>query len=131
VMSKWRETVKRWFTSGGDGGRSNQSGTFPVVPAWQAERCGECTIYSGAFAIFNHRGELLRKVQGRVVEWPGLPTDVYLYNPPAELRHHDHGRCLQLVRPNAVWFKLHWERPARDFDASRAYVEQLLAESFQ
>ncbi|MFQ5854605.1 MAG: hypothetical protein ACE5LU_03025 [Anaerolineae bacterium] len=40
-------------------------------------------------------------------------------------------RMLFLVAPGSSWFKLHWERPARDFDASRAYVEQILDEALR
>jgi hypothetical protein len=101
----------------------------PSVPAWRAECRDDCTIYSGVFVVFGARGHPVWRVPGRIVEWPRLPTDVYIWNPPRAVKQHPKGSCLQLVRPNDSWFKLHWERPAQSFEASRAYVEQLLGEA--
>jgi hypothetical protein len=65
------------------------------------------------------------------MEWQQFPTDVYLFNPPLALRRHPcKGACFQLVQPHSRWFKLHWERPARTFEESRAYVEDLLAQVY-
>jgi hypothetical protein len=97
---------------------------------WRVERAARWTLYEGDFQIFRPGGGLREHVRGRIIEWQGLPTDVYLQNPPAALRTHRHGMCLQLCDPADGWFKLHWERPPRDFDTSRAYVEQLLDEAF-
>jgi hypothetical protein len=100
----------------------------PQLPEWTTERRAQTTIHSGFFAVYDRFGYPCLSVQGRVVEWPGLPTDVYLYDPPLELRKHQHGSCLQLLRPGEAWFKMHWQKPARDFGQSCAYIEQLLAE---
>ena len=101
-------------------------GPYGAVP-WRVERRDNCVIYSGTYSIHGG-GSIIRQVQGRIIEWPGLPTDVYVFNPPADLRKHPKGHCLQLATPNSAWFKLHWQKPARDFDTSRAYLEQLLNE---
>jgi hypothetical protein len=100
----------------------------PTVPDWKTEYRGHCTIHTGFFVRYGYGGCPELTVQGRVIEWPGLPTDVYLYNPPSMLRSHQHGSCLQLLKPGEIWFKLHWQRPAKDFGQSCAYVEQLLDE---
>jgi len=118
--------LKRWFFVTDD--RRTEPAT---APEWQVEHCDHCTVYTGAFAIYNARGQLLRQVRGQVVEWPGLPPEVYICNPPPELRRHAKGPCLQLVSPGSSWFRLHWEKPARDFDSSRAYVEQVLDEALR
>ena len=102
-----------------------------AIEDWKVELQKDCRIYRGCFVTCDTDGDVLQYVQGRVVEWPGLPPDVYLRNPPLELRQHDKGPCLQLVNSKGPWFKLHWQKPARDFDESRAYVEHLLAEAFQ
>src|ERR1051325_8840486 len=115
--------LKRWF-----------SALFvepTTVPEWAAENQEHCRIYRGNFVISDSNGRLVRGFSGRIVEWPGLPTDVYLRDPPVELRRHVKGPCLQLVSQEGPWFKLHWEKPARNFDESRAYVERLLGESFR
>jgi hypothetical protein len=103
----------------------------PDSPEWEVEERGASTIYTGFFTVRDHRGRPYLSVRGRVVEWQGLPADVYLYDPPSLLRKHPHGPCLQLLRPGDAWFKLHWQRPARDFGATYAYVEQLLHEVSQ
>jgi len=118
--------LKRWFAS--PRALPAQGG---AVADWEVEQQKHCRIYRGSFVIHDARGRALQHVAGWIVEWPGLSTDVYLRDPPAELRHHAKGPCLQLVSPDSPWFKLHWERPARDFEDSRTYVEQILDEAFR
>ena len=101
------------------------------APQWTIRLQPNHREYHGVFVLFDHAERPLVQLPGRVVEWPGLPVEVYVYNPPIALRQHRHGRCLQLVEPNGRWFKLHWQRPARSFDQARAYMEQLLAESMK
>jgi hypothetical protein len=117
--------LKRWFSS-------SPTKLPPAVAdaEWRVEEEEDCRIYRGRFVIYDQAGRAVRRIRGRVIEWPGLPTDVYLRDPPAELRHHTHGPCLQLVSEHGPWFKLHFQRPARDFTDSRDYVEQLLVEAF-
>jgi len=100
----------------------------PIPPEWQVEKSGTSIIYTGFFAVYDRGGIPRLTLQGRIVEWPGLPTDVYVYDPPVKLRQHKHGSCLQLLRPGDAWFKLHWQKPARTFTQSCAYIEQLLTE---
>ncbi|GEM_PF-7072774 len=117
--------LKQWFTS------NRARPVEPTDDEWGVEEKRNCRIYQGWFVIYDVDGRVLYEVRGRIVEWPGLPTDVYLRDPPAELRDHMKGPCLQLVSPDKPWFKLHWEKPARDFAESRAYVERLLDEAFR
>lgn len=100
----------------------------PTPPDWKVEQRGTSTTYSGFFTLYDRGGIPRLSLQGQIVEWSGLPTDVYVYDPPLKLRQHPHGRCLQLLRPGDAWFKLHWQKPARSFTETCAYVEQLLAE---
>ena len=74
-------------------------------------------------------GAVIARYPGWIVEWPGLPADVYIDNPPLELRKHEHGSCFQLAKPNSSRFKLHWRRAARSFDEALTYMQQLLDES--
>jgi hypothetical protein len=126
AMTKLWTRLKRWFAS---------LGAHPAeadgVAEWRVEERKHCRIYRGNFVIYDAYGRVFYYVPGWIVEWQGLGTDVYLHDPPIELRHHAKGPCLQLVSPESPWFKLHWERPARDFNRSRAYVEQLLDEAFR
>ena len=100
-----------------------------IAPDWRVQSSGGARIYDGVFILIGGAGEVGLSLVGRVVEWEGLPVDVYVFDPPLRLRQHHHGRCLQLLKPDSLWFKLHWERPAKTFDQARAYVEQLLTES--
>lgn len=103
----------------------------PNPPEWEVDGRGLSTVYTGYFVVRDRWGRARLCVRGRVVEWSGLPTDVYLYDPPLSLRKHPHGPCLQLLKPGDSWFKLHWQKPARDFGTTCAYVEQLLYEVSQ
>lgn len=96
---------------------------------WNVHRGEKSVVYRGLFTVFDPSGKPIVRVAGRVVEWPGLPAEVFLFNPPKEFRLHPHGRCLQLMRPNDRWYKMHFERPARTFDQARAYIEQVLSEA--
>jgi hypothetical protein len=101
-----------------------------LAPDWIVRNLQTHREYLGLFALADQDGRILAKLPGRVFEWIGLPTEVYIYDPPIQLRQHHHGRCLQLLTPGSKWFKLHWEKPARTFDQARAYMEQLMEESF-
>jgi len=100
-----------------------------LAPKWDMKVLENHIEYIGLFTVFGKQGKPVARVPGRVVEWEHFPADVYLFNPPKQLRqNHEKGACLQLLKPNSRWFKLHWEKPARTFDESRAYVEQILSE---
>jgi hypothetical protein len=103
-------------------------GPSPVTN-WKMEQCPNCRVYTGHFVLFTHCGEAVARFAGQIVEWPGLPVDVYIEDPPTELRKHEHGCCFQLAKPNSSRFKLHWARPARSFEEAEAYMLQLLEES--
>lgn len=124
MESLW-SMVKRWF-----GAAQPPTEAIPVCE-WEVEEQKRCRIYRGMFVVYGAEGRVVHGVLGRVVEWPGLPTDVYLRDPPAELRRHPKGPCLQLVSQDGPWFKLHWQKAARTFSESRAYVEQLLDEALR
>jgi hypothetical protein len=99
------------------------------APSWQVRKTDRSTSYSGEFAVWDRARHRPLKVQGRIVEWPGLGSDVYVYDPPEWLRRHEHGRCLQLLLPDDKWFRLHWTRPGRTFNETKEYVEQMLWEA--
>jgi hypothetical protein len=105
---------------------------YKVLPGqagnWQVRAYGSSMIYDGHFAVYTRDGFPLVRIAGRIVTWPGLPADVYVFNPPRVVRQVSRGACLQLAQPGGQWFKLHWERPAHGFDESLAYVEGLLNE---
>lgn len=97
---------------------------------WKTESGKASTIFKGHFLVFDCHGRTKLRVTGRIVEWPRLPAQVYLYDPPEFLKNHRHGACLQLLLPNDRWFKLHFDRPARDFSEAYTYVEFLLTEAY-
>ena len=99
------------------------------TPKWSAVTTERNIAYSGEYAAWDSHRRRADTIRGHVVEWPGLATDVYLYDPPDVLRRHEHGACLQLLRPDDKWFYLHWTRPARTFQESRECVEQMLWEA--
>ena len=97
---------------------------------WQIEQQGCSTIFKGRFPVFDRAGRIKLQVSGQIVEWRGLPAQVYIYNPPEFIKRHRHSSCLQLLRPNDNWFKLHFDKPATDFASAYNYVEQFLAEAY-
>ena len=97
---------------------------------WRAEKNGSSITFTGDFLVYGRAGRIELHVPGRIVEWKGLPAQVFVYDPPAFVKNHPHGRCLQLLHPNDKWFKLHFEKPARDFLSACSYVEQFLTEAY-
>lgn len=97
---------------------------------WQIEQQGSSTIFKGSFPVFDRTGKAKLRVVGQIVEWQGLPAQVYLFNPPEFIKQHRHGSCLQLLHPNDRWFKLHFNKPAMDFASAYNYVETFLAEAY-
>ncbi|MGI8467003.1 MAG: hypothetical protein ACR2N3_00955 [Pyrinomonadaceae bacterium] len=97
---------------------------------WQVEQTGSAKTFKGSFLVFDQRGIIRYRVQGQIVEWTGLPAEVYLYNPPEFVKRHRHSSCLQLLRPRDSWFKLHFDKPAVDFASAYTYVEHFLTEAY-
>lgn len=97
---------------------------------WKMERIGKVTTYKGNFLIYDRKGKIKLRIQGRIVQKRFFTSDVYLYNPPEFVKNHRHGSCLQLLRPNDNWFKLHFEKQAKDFRSAYTYVEHLLTEAY-
>lgn len=98
---------------------------------WQIERNGRnSTTFRGDFLVYDRSGRIRLRVAGRIVEWRGMPAKVYLYNPPEFVKRHRHGSCLQMLRPNDLWFKLHFDKPATDFASAYTYVEYFLTEAY-
>lgn len=97
---------------------------------WQVEHSGNSTTFKGEFLVYDRTGRTRLRVSGQIVEWYGLPTQVFIYDPPIFVKDHPHGRCLQLLRPNDRWFKLHFEKPARNFPDAYTYVEHFLTEAY-
>jgi hypothetical protein len=104
--------------------------TFIAPLDWQVEQSGRSTIFKGSFPVFDRTGKIKLQVPGQIVEWRGLPAQVYLFNPPEFIKRHRHASCLQLLRPNDNWFKLHFDKPATDFASAYNYVEGFLAEAY-
>ncbi len=97
---------------------------------WKTESGGASTTFKGNFLVYDRRGRVRLRVTGQIIQWTRLPVQVFLYDPPAFLKNHKHGSCLQLLRPNDKWFKLHFEKPAKDFTAAYTYVEYFLTEAY-
>lgn len=97
---------------------------------WQLAKNGSSTTYTGNFLIYDSNGKIRLRIQGYIVEWSGLPAQVYIFNPPVFVKRHRHGSCLQLLRPNDNWFKLHFNKPAGDFASAYTYVEHFLNEAY-
>jgi hypothetical protein len=97
---------------------------------WQVEESGASKMFTGSFLIYDRLGKIKLRSKGLIVVWPGLPAQVFIYDPPAFMKQHRHGSCLQLLRPNDNWFKLHFERPGRDFTEAYTYVEHFLTEAY-
>lgn len=96
---------------------------------WELEDDGKSRTYTGFFKV-KRTTFRIDKLRGKIVEWRGLPTDVFIEDPPPEIRLHPHGSCFQLWEPGTDWFKLHFVKPAGDFVTARLYVEGLLREAF-
>lgn len=100
------------------------------IPLWNKKVDRLKIIYEGFFRVYDRYGKPRMKVQGRIVIWNTFPTEVYLYDPPTFLTRHKHGSCLQLLKPNDKWFKLHFELVPKDFISAYGYVEQMLSEGY-
>lgn len=97
---------------------------------WEISRNGSSTCFTGNFLVFDRQGKIKRRIQGRIIEWRRLSAQVFIYDPPAFIKRHRHGSCLQLLHPNDNWFKLHFDKPPTDFATAYSYVELLLAEAY-
>lgn len=97
---------------------------------WQVKCNGASTTFKGNFLVYDCRGRVRLRIAGHIVQWTRLPVQVYLYDPPEFLRNHRHGSCLQLLRPNDKWYKLHFAKPAKDFPDAYTYVEYFLTEAY-
>ena len=53
-----------------------------IVPRWDVLHRQNYTEYSGEFILFGKKGNILYRIPGKIVIWPGLPTDVFIFNPP-------------------------------------------------
>ena len=97
---------------------------------WRVENNGTSTTFTGNFLVYDRAGAIKLRVPGQIVVWQRLPALVYLYNPPEFVKRHRHGSCLQLLRPNDLWFKLHFEKPPTDFASAYTFVEHFLTEAY-
>jgi hypothetical protein len=96
---------------------------------WTVTRERNRRSFAGLFHAHDSQWKRPMLVRGLVHEYPGLPAEVYLFDPPPLLRRHPHGSCLQLVSPSTRLFRLHWTKPPRTFEQSRAFVEQMMWEA--
>jgi hypothetical protein len=100
------------------------------VPLWNRKNEELRMIYEGFFRVYDRRGKPKMKVRGQIVVWKTFPAEIYLYDPPSFLARHKYGSCLQLLKPNDKWFKLHFESSPEDFASAYGYVEQMLSEGY-
>lgn len=89
---------------------------------WTRTSNGGREIFEGYYMVGarRFRGRIETRNRGRKVE-------VYIYNPPREIKRHPHGACFQLIKDG--WFYLHWSRPAQNVDDAILYMERVLDES--
>ena len=104
--------------------------TFTGPLDWRCKRINGHITYLGRFLIHNRWGLIRSGVLGMIVERDANLAEVYLYDPPRFVLKHKHGRCMQLLTPNAKWFKLHFDKPASNFPEAYTYVEHMLAEAY-
>ena len=97
---------------------------------WETIRHANYEEHYGFFVTRDSNGRVQCSLAGRIVERSNGSVSVFVRDPPERLRQHRHGPCLQLVSPNDRWFRLHWEKPPKGAEASRVYVEAMLAEAF-
>lgn len=93
---------------------------------WEKHESGSETELVGEYRVFDRRRKMWRTFDGRLVQ-QGRSIVTYIADPPAEVKKHRHGACLQLVQP--PWFLLHWERPPHSLDDGLLYMERMLDES--
>lgn len=98
---------------------------------WRAQQTADGVVHTGNFVVWDDKKRVWIRFAGRIIVRNDTPAAVYMREPSPEVRNHPHGWCWQLVEPGSVWFKLHWEKPAYDFDIARNYVEFLLFEAYQ
>jgi len=108
--------------------RKNNQSPYEV---WHAEQTTDGVAYTGNFIVWNDKTREWIRFAGRIIVRNATPAAVYMREPPPEIWNHPHGRCWQLVEPGSVWFKLHWTKPAYDFNLAQYYVESLLFEAYQ
>jgi len=84
-------------------------------------------IYTGEYTVFDRQRRAWRRFNGRVIH-DNRRIATYIEDPPAEVRHHPHGACLQLVEGR--WFYLHWSQAPKNVDDAVLYMERMLDESF-
>lgn len=105
--------------------------TPPARLAWEEKRwerrgSGDRVELVGQYRIFDRRRQTWRAFHGRLVQ-QGRAIATYIADPPAEVKQHRHGSCLQLVK--APWFLLFWNRPPNTLDDGLLYMERMLDES--
>lgn len=110
---------------------------------WQQELKEDGTIYRGAYRV-SLPGEK-RFYPGGIIErtLPALkfgddigPSerkefDVYIFSPPAELKHHLEAKCFQSVSTKSDVLKVHYNRPPETVDAAITHLEKVLHEAFE
>jgi hypothetical protein len=93
---------------------------------WEQRGSGDRLELVGQYRVFDRRRQAWRAFHGRLFQ-QGRTIATYIADPPAEVKQHRHGACLQLVE--APWFLLHWNRPPHTLDDGLLYMERMLDES--
>lgn len=93
---------------------------------WRQRNADDGLELVGCYRVFDRSRGRWREFGGRLVQ-TGTEIAAYIADPPAEMRRHRHGACLQLVDGN--WFRLHWQRSPKNLDDALLYLERMLDES--
>jgi hypothetical protein len=93
---------------------------------WRHKETGGRTEVSGPYRVFDRRQRAWREFAGHLISESGR-VSAYIADPPAEMKGHRHGPCLQFVQH--PWFRLHWSTEPRSLDDALLYMERMLDES--
>jgi hypothetical protein len=93
---------------------------------WHRTITDDIVEVMGRYRVHDRQRRQWREFDGYVTQ-RGREIAAYIADPPAEMKQHRHGPCLQMIK--APWFRLHWRREPKDLDAAVLYLEQMLDES--
>lgn len=93
---------------------------------WRRMTAGDTVEVRGQYRVYDRRHGRWLHFDGYLVQ-QNSQIAAYIADPPAALRHHQHGSCLQLLK--APWFRLHWRKQPKNLDDALLYMERMLDES--
>lgn len=99
-------------------------GEGPGPGGWTRDAEGERVGWEGVIGGSDSTDSTALRV--RITEGRG-GADIYVHDPPAGLRGHPAGPCLQLLAPpEARWFRLHFKRPPADAWSAYLFLNGML-----